>query len=179
MFAILSLLDTESEVRVFDLWRTLESTCGFERNHVTTIPHISWQVAESYNVDEVKRVLERLAKASKPFTIQTAGIGMFTGNTPVLYLDVVMNEKLDQFHRYVWQAGVPFAHGISELYQPDAWVPHITLSYGEITPGNIGCALEGLAFQSLRMSIQIQNVALASQEDDLTGKIHQVYPFSV
>lgn len=179
MFAILSLLDAESEARVFELWRVLESTCGFQRNRITPIPHLSWQVAEDYPVAGIKDQLRILAKSTKPFTVQTAGIGLFTETIPVVYLNVVMSETVNQFHRRVWQVGEPFATSLSGYYQPDAWVPHITLSYGEVTPENLGCALGGLAFKPLKMNIQIRNIALASQESDQTGRVHKVYEFHV
>jgi hypothetical protein len=48
------------------------------------------------------RHVEDLARQATPFQIEAGGLAMFTGAHLVLYVPVVRNLELSQFHQIVW-----------------------------------------------------------------------------
>ena len=165
MHGIATLLDAQHNSTVGNLWQKLEEDCDLTGIKLTPIPHFSWHVAEQYNVPRLKDVLEGLAEASSSFTIRTNGLGLFTGDKPIIYIPIVKNERLIHYHRAIWEMVTDIGHGISQLYAPELWMPHITLAYGDVNRERLMCAMERLSFRNFNWEIQVDNVALISQEE--------------
>ena len=48
-------------------------------------------------------VLSQIARETEPFTIESDGLGIFTGPMPVLYVPIVRSPALSRVHQQVWQ----------------------------------------------------------------------------
>jgi 2'-5' RNA ligase len=166
MNGIASLLDKPATARVERLWQDLETRCGLVGVKVTPFPHFSWQVTESYDLPHLETVLHALARHARPFTIHTAGLGLFTGENPIVYIFIVKDEPLMHFHKLLWEQMNGIAIRPALYYAPGQWVPHITLAYKDVNPANLDCAMQYLAFQSFDWEIQIDNLILVAQIDD-------------
>ncbi len=166
MNGIASLLDKPATARVERLWQELEDRCGLVGVKVTPFPHFSWQVTEAYDLPRLETVLLLLARQTQPFTIRTAGIGLFTSEAPIVYISIVKDETLIRFHTLLWEQTNGIAINPSLYYMTEKWVPHITLAYNDVGPANIDCAIQYLAFQSIDWEIQIDNLILVAQVDD-------------
>ncbi len=102
MHGVVSLLDGVHQQAIADLWDELEQTCGIKRlREILPYPHVSYHVAEEYDFDRLDGALTRLAATSAPFVVQTTGVGIFTGASPVLYLAVVRNPELTRYQQRV------------------------------------------------------------------------------
>src|SRR5690349_3549811 len=132
MQGIVSILDEANCQFVEDLWVELETEFGL-RGVRTIFPHFTYQVVESYELEEVEKILAQVAQSAGVFHVSTSGLGVFTGERPVLYVPVVRTQALNEFHRLLWEQITPLASGIHVHYQPRNWFPHITLAIDDLT----------------------------------------------
>ncbi len=165
MNGIASLLDDPASACVRHLWQELEVRCGLVGVKLTPFPHLTWQVTEDYDLPRLEFALRTLAGQVKPFSIHTSGLGLFTGENPIIYVSIVKDEALMCFHSLLWErmAGIAFHPAL--YYSPGQWVPHITLAYKDLTSANLDCAMQSLAFQSFNWEIQIDNLILVAQNE--------------
>ncbi len=159
MYAIASLLDTTSDRQTRELWQLLWGDCGLQGILETPTPHLTWHVADSYQPDAVQ-ILGQLSQSVSPFRMRIAGLGIFSGEVPVLHLSVVKTQEIISLHKILIALISPLAVNGSLYYLPERWMPHITLAYRDTTPENMMCALERLAFRTLEAEVLIDNFAL-------------------
>ena len=169
MYAIATLLDPNSDFKTRDFWQLLETDCGLAGIKTAPSPHFSWQGAENYQVGDVERILKETAGQLAPFMLQTAGLGLFTGPVPVLYLALVKTEGLLKVHRFLWELIGPLATGLNRHYSPDLWMPHITIAYQDLNAENLTCAVRNMLFRPVELDIQVDLLALLFQDNDDTG----------
>lgn len=158
--AVVSLLDEEHDARVRGIWKALEERFGLQGIYSTPYPHFSYHSAESYGADKAQAVLKRAAASVKPFQVQTAGLGLFPGERPVLFLPVVRDHRLSHVHASLYPDLAQLAVHENRYYRPEAWIPHITLAYGDLTPEGLPEVVRFLGGEGLEWSIEIANFAL-------------------
>jgi 2'-5' RNA ligase len=165
MNGIASLLDGPATARVERLWQELEVRCGLVGVKLTPFPHFTWQVTEDYDLPQFEVALRALAGQLEPFSIHTSGLGLFTGENPIIYVSIVKDESLMRFHSLLWEKMAGIASHPAPYYSPAQWVPHITLAYNDLTSANLDCAIQLLAFQTFNWEIQIDNLILVAQSE--------------
>lgn len=165
MFAVASLLDTQSDQKTRELWEYLLGQCGLLGILTTPIPHLTWQVAESYSDGAILQ-LERISSVISPISVRVGGVGVFTGDNPVVHLSLVKTARLMQIHQIIWDMLSSYGHDMNKYYAPDRWMPHITLAYRDVTRENLMCALESLAFRSLDTEVSINNLSMIYSEKE-------------
>ena len=176
MFAIATLLDPNSDTRARDFWQLLEKDCGLAGIKTIPLPHFSWQGADNYSFNKVEQILMETAGQSAPFVVRSAGLGLFTGLAPVLYLAVVKTDNLMKLHRSLWDMIGPFATGLNRHYSPDLWMPHITIAFQDLNADNLTCAVKNLLFKPVELEIHVDQLALLYQIDEDTG-VRSSFPF--
>lgn len=170
MNGIASLLDKPATERVESLWQELDTQCGLVGVKITPFPHFSWQVTEGYDSPHLDTSLQDIASQMQPFTIRTAGLGIFSGESPIVYILIVKNEPLMRLHAMLWERMDKIAVHPLPHYAPGQWVPHITLAYNDVRRDNLNCALKILAFQPFDWEIQIDNLVTIAQAEGLTAQ---------
>lgn len=173
MNGVASLLDKPTTARVEHLWQELETRCGLVGVKATPFPHFSWQVTEAYDLQLLEKALSGIARQAHPFTVRTSGLGLFSGESPIIYISIVKSDTLLRFHALLWEQLNGIAIRPARYYAPVQWVPHITLAYNDVTPANLDCAMQILAFQSFEWEIQVDNlvfiVHLENQPPETVG----------
>lgn len=169
MHGVVSLLNEEHYAMVEDLWAELETAFGVRSLYKTPFPHFSYHVASQYDLDLLEPVLRQAASESPKFNVRATGLGIFTGPQPVLYVPVVRNGALTEFHRALWHSVEKASGGSVNYYHPDLWVPHITLGDGETAKEHLPEIVRYLSGRELTWEIEVNNLALiydagASQE---------------
>ena len=160
MDAVVSLLDEKHYKLVEDLWTELEQRFGMRGIYVTPFPHFSYQVAERYDTDRLAVALQRLAARTRPFSVRTGGLGLFTGTFPVLYVPVVRTLLLSRLQEELWAEVSPTATDISPYYAAKQWQPHITLAHGDLDPERLAAATRYLSERDFHWEVQVTSVAL-------------------
>ncbi|GAB4581400.1 MAG: hypothetical protein Fur0022_41470 [Anaerolineales bacterium] len=170
MHGIVSLLNPTHSIKVETLWTRLETHCGLKGVKVTPIPHFSWQVTKDYDFDALKPAMAKLAAELSPFTIRTAGLGIFTGKGDiVLYINLVKDETLLKLHQSIWDAALPYTTNPIAYYAPENWMPHITLGHGDVDENGLACATRLLAHEDFNWQIPIDNLLLVFQPEGDIG----------
>jgi 2'-5' RNA ligase len=176
MHALVSLLPAPFNAKVEGIWQELEQELGLAGIKATPFPHFSWQIAEAYERESAGKILEGIAAATRPLTIWTSGLGLFTGTNPVIYVPIVKTVELVRFHAQAWEALAPVCHGRSPHYDPGQWLPHISIAYGDVTGENIGPAMQKLAFRNYDWEMVVDNISLI---DDPCGEMDSLrYAFA-
>jgi 2'-5' RNA ligase len=171
MHAVSSLLDAASTNKVGAMWNELDTQFGLKGIRVTPLAHFSWQIASHYDWEKARARLDELAKDILPFTVKVAGLGVFTGEQPVLYLPLSKDRLLLEIHELLWQTFDGLSQGVSPHYHPDRWMPHVTLAHSDVTNKNISEVIKTLAFQTFDWDCQIDNLALIKQ---FTGEVGEL-----
>ncbi|MBN2046886.1 MAG: 2'-5' RNA ligase family protein [Anaerolineaceae bacterium] len=176
MQAIVSTLPEPFYNQVQSLWQQLDLNCQLKGVCITPYPHITWHVGEY--TPRTLDILNDLIQTLAPIPIQTTGLGIFTGEKPVLYIPVVKTIELIKLHSQIWDAIAATATHNVEIYHSKTWVPHITLAYNDLTPENIDSAVKLLAFQSFDWDFSLTNLALIKEtiDGELYGSI-EVFDF--
>ena len=168
---VASLLPQPYYGQVEALWAELETDFGLKGVCVTPYPHFTWQIAPAYDLERITRTLEDIASRTAPFEISTAGLGLFNGESPVLYIPLVKTPVLTVLHQQIWQALLPASTNPSPYYSPEQWVPHITLACNDLTAESAGAVITRLVARNFDWQMRVANlffVAVSTEGESLT-----------
>lgn len=158
MMGIVSLLDDLHYQYIENLWAELQQKFGVKGVYVTPFPHFSYHVANDYNIDILEPILQRIAANQASFQVRTSGLGIFTGEAPVLYIPVVRHPILTQFHELLWRELSNTGNGTLEYYHPDHWLPHITIGFGDLSSDVLAHIAQYLSKRTFRWQITVDNL---------------------
>lgn len=176
-FGIISLINVDLEHDVRSMWLKIREILIKNDLPIQEHPHFSWLVARNYNVDKTLRSLERIAKNVRPFKIALSGIGIFSGETPILYLPIVRTILLSSIHRKIWANCRDYAEELNPYYSSEKWIPHITVTYANKDTQSILGVTQEIISNPLRIEIEVTNFVLAYQNEEESGLIGEI-PFS-
>lgn len=172
MQALIAEFSEESNEIIRSIWKQVEMSCG-EKSKVSFIyPHFTWQGAEKYQVQEFEMMLRNAFLGQKPFKIKLAGLGIFTGIKPILYLNMVKSPLVNKIHEIITEVSLPFVTAIEDYWLPENWMPHLTL----VEPGTdskiIGEFLPCLLERKFDAEIEVKSICLHTDE---TGEWQRLF----
>ena len=174
MAASASVLDEEHSAKVVALWDLLERELGLKAVRVSPFPHFSYQAARDFDLEVLTDVVGKVAAKARPLRVRTAGVGIFSGPSPVVYIPVVRSPELTRLHVALWSAGAMAAEEPLSEYHPAAWIPHITLAQTDVTTELLPQATSLLNAQDLYWEFEIDNLAIVrgrgSQQQELAAR---------
>jgi 2'-5' RNA ligase len=161
MQGVVSLLDDQHYARVESIWEELGQKFDVRGMYVTPYPHFSFQVAESYDEAACEGFLRELAARTRPLRVRTAGLGIFTVASPILYIPIVRSPALSDLHREIWCGVRQLVPGaVAHYYQPDEWAPHITLAQGDIDQDKLAEVVRFLSRRNFHWEFNVTNVSM-------------------
>lgn len=175
MYAIISELDNDSSVVVKNLWARLRDACGLRAIYDLPTPHFSWLVAEALDLPSAKAIIADLATHHLMLTSHVFGLGIFSGDRPVLYLPIVKSQAMIDLHNQIWEKLTPLADRVNGYYSPAFWLPHITLAINDLRRENLACALESVAFEPVELTISAANLILVVQKGNPPNNVLYQY----
>lgn len=126
--AVCLLLDARAEITLRKLWRRLEDDgipTLLSHTHGRHVPHVSYAVLRSYDLDRVVDALHLLPDEG-PMTLHFDAIGMFrrsrTWLVPAVTADIARRQER------VVEACESTGAELHRNYRPGVWVPHCTLA---------------------------------------------------
>lgn len=182
MEAVVSLLDEEHTRAVEEIWVELQRELGIHvaRERVP-FPHVTYQGADRYEAARLDAAFARIARATSPFAIETAGLGIFIGPLPVLYVSIARSPALAMLHQRIWHELGDAGTNISPLYDIERWMPHITLAQWDVTPENLPRIAQLLAGRPFAWRITLTNLAHVESESgapDTHYRVRTRYEFA-
>lgn len=159
-------------------WDTIREVFDRAEVPITALPHFSWHVANEYDEDEVEGNLSNLVKGFEPFAINIAGIGIFTAEVPVLYLPVTKTPIVSKLHGELWTILKSHSSVINPYYDPQVWIPHVTLTAGGASNDAICRVITELAHIPTSMELIVDHLALIYRNDRTSG-ISNFFQFGV
>jgi len=175
MYAIISELDPQSSRIIADLWQRLYDTCGLKAIYNVPTPHFSWFAAEDLDIQRAAPILSQIAQTSDALAIHTFGLGLFSGRHPVLYLPMVKSAEMISFHHQIWNQIQPYSQDPKLYYSPKLWIPHITLALKDLSPENLACAVNSLAFDPFELLVIVESISIAEYTDENLGQTLKQY----
>jgi 2'-5' RNA ligase len=169
MLAIASLLDEATDQQTRDLWRLLEEKCDLSGIKKAPYPHFSWLSCEDLAWSPVNAKLKRFTVKLNTLRVKTAGLGIFSGKIPILYLAIVKTQQLMDIHQMLWKKVGPHLINPQAYYLPDMWMPHITIAHGDLDADNLSCAIRNLAFDLIAFDIHINNISVIFHNTEDVG----------
>ena len=176
---VVALLDAETSAKVEAIWQEFQDTFGVHGVSVTPIPHFSFHVAEAYDAEQIVPMMKDLAQNIPPFSVRTAGLGIFTGTLPVLHIAVVRNIWLGKAHREIWNSLTPLATGIQTYYHINHWQPHITIAQGDIPPEKFPDVIRMLQDRDFNWNIEVNKLGfIADTSPNKVNALDEVFELS-
>lgn len=175
---VVTLLDEKSDALVRELWHELDVRFGLKGVARVPYPHFSYHVATDYDLPALEKVLTRFSASAAAFSVKTNGLALFVGTSPVVYIPVVRKPALTQLHQWVWGIADAFAIGTHAYYQPDEWMPHITLAQSDVKTNLILDVMKFLNERDLNWQFPVNNLAIIA--DGQAGSPHDIrlmFPF--
>lgn len=166
MQGIVSLLDAASEQAVRALWNELDRDWNLREGvRSAPIPHISYHVAETYDLTRIGHIPRRVAVETPPLRARIIGLDRFTEIEPVLYLAVERSAALLTLHASIWRAveDAGIARDAWKVYAPTYWVPHLTLAMGDLTEETLKAVRAAWSGRDLKRSLNISAISLFAE----------------
>lgn len=178
MAASASLLDDAHASKVEEIWATLRGEHRLTGVSVSPLPHLSYQCARDYDLALLSEVVSKLAEKARPLKVRTAGLGVFSGPRPVIYMPVVRSPELTRLQLALWSAGAVACEQPLAEYHPAAWIPHITLAQGDLDPDRLGPVMSALNQMDLYWEFEVDNLAIVRGRGDQPQELVGRYGFT-
>jgi 2'-5' RNA ligase len=126
--AVCLLFDVRSEAAIHRLWRRLEDLgvpTLLSHTHGRHVPHLSYAVLRSYDLDKVADALSLLPDEG-PMALHFDAFGTFRRSRTWLVPSVTAD--IARRHERVVEAVESTGAELHRHYQPGVWVPHCTLA---------------------------------------------------
>ena len=166
MQALVTTFPKPYEDQILTLWQDLKEKFSLQYIENITVPHFTWHICDTYELNAVTPLLERIAAEIEPFEILVEDVGTFISQSPVVYLKIKPNPLLIKLHTRLWQELLPYAHEPNMLYSPSMWHPHVTLALQDLSPEQLEPVLAYVGGQKISWRITIDHYSLLTQTTD-------------
>jgi 2'-5' RNA ligase len=141
--------------------------------------HCTLQLAEAYDWEGLAVALGGMAKHWESFTVTPVGVLGFTGAEAGIAVAPEKSPGFVAFHAAVWEAATPYAQGrVNPFYQPDRWVPHVTVKRCGPHSASFGAVMAMLATESLAEPLTLDTIAVQHDpgQNSLTHYLRLRFP---
>ena len=108
MYGIVTQIEGALGERIKGLWEDLASRYGADAVAGFNMPHFSYHIADDYDLEPAKALLDRVAASTPAFEVQTAGLGVLVHPGPLVFINVVRTPALSAVHAALWdEAATP------------------------------------------------------------------------
>ncbi|GGK71374.1 2'-5' RNA ligase family protein [Rufibacter glacialis] len=175
MVAIVSLLNAQDSDKVNQLIFSLEREFGLKGVQMTPYPHLTLVTVNDGSLPNLKEILGKTSGVCCRLKVTTTGLGIFTGEKPILYIPILRTADLNHFHAQLHREVSLVCQEVGPLYHPNLWMPHLSLALGDTTPEVVAQALLFLSRENFNWQVELDNLALLTKHGDLFLK-DDVFP---
>jgi len=163
-YAVVIYFDEISDQPILKVWKELE-----EKNISQTLnnpgirPHITLAIYDSFNCNECEKEIRQYAVGSNLLCLSADHFGIFPHASPILFIAPAPNMDLMNFHKNIHRILKKNTKGSWQMYQPDHWVPHLTLAR-DLKKKNLSAALEICMKIQLPLKLRITQIGIVCFE---------------
>lgn len=176
MIAVATLIEPQSTLTLAPTWGRILSLLSKAGVANAGLPHFSWHLASDYRLKDAREILRKITEDETPFNAKMSGVGIFTGEFPVVHLPLAQGDRMTRLHRKLWDALGGVSQSPSGYYSPENWFPHITLVEGDETAFDLNNLISGLATEPLYFDIPVDHLAIIYRTDSGQGILDR-FPF--
>ena len=162
MHGLITQLPDPYKEKVHQLWENFQKAHHLNGVFTTPIPHFTWHVDAQYQPELIPSLAEFFAENAPPAII-TDGLGIFCGEHPIIFINIMTTEELLSFHKKLFNILQPFSSKSNAYYEPGKWHPHITLALGDTNPVLAGTIIENLSNLDFAWTFECCNLSLIRQ----------------
>ena len=167
MPGVIVLLPEPFAGRVARLWETMEREFGVPRGYPGAVPHVTFHLGNHDTDPAAAPAVERVARATAPFTAYSAGLGVFGAEPPVVHLTVARSPEVaalaTHLNASLADAGFP---STDPNFAAERWIPHITVAHKNLAGVDLGPLLAWLATEGLTWEIPIRSLSIAIETEN-------------
>ncbi|MGE3074770.1 MAG: 2'-5' RNA ligase family protein [Dehalococcoidia bacterium] len=178
MPGVIALLPEPFAGRVAGLWDAMERDFGVPRGYPGAVPHLTFHIGNHDTETGAGPIIHRVARETRPFTVFTAGLGVFGDEPPVIHLMVARSPAVaalaERLTAELTAGGFP---ATDPYFAEDKWIPHITIAHRNLAGVEIGPLLAWLAKQDLAWEIPLASISMA-RETEKGAEIIETFPLA-
>ncbi len=127
MYGIVTLVEGALGESIKGLWEGLASRYGADAVAGFNMPHFSYHIADDYDLERAKALLDRVASETPAFDLQMAGLGVIVHPQSLVFINLVRSAALSAVHAALWDEATDAGTGVIMYCETDSWLPHVTL----------------------------------------------------
>lgn len=167
MIGIVALFDEENSSYIRGLWTSITQEFGFSGTHADSSPHLSFHVADRYDLEATQTRLKSLVCSVPVLEAPTTnGIGVFAGEDQVVYLPVVRIPRLTVMQRAIFDEVHRHAEDENTYYRPETWVPHVTLGRWPAEQDVAADVVRFLLGKDLERDLRLDNLSMIEERGE-------------
>jgi hypothetical protein len=175
-YSISLLLDETHAEIIEDTWQELADKLDIEHPYKAPLPHITCIQASAMEQEKVVQTLKTFASKQTPFVVRTAGLGIFTGDRVAVYVSIVRDPLLSDFHESLVDALTGTLDNMSSHHLIQYWMPHISL----VLPGTgelqLPRVIELLSKRDFHWEFEVEQLSVLNEankdgEPDITVRL--------
>lgn len=148
-------LDATFSQKIRDFWHSIASPFATMQG----APHITLAALPHNQPDSLRDIVPRLAQEHRTFALTFDTVATFAGDQGVVMLPPAPSLALLQLQQHCVRLLQAQHMPIHPFYQPDSWMPHVTLSQGE-SSSRIADILEQCQQQDIFNKTRVEKIAL-------------------
>lgn len=164
-YSIGVLLDDDHDKMVREIWAELEASLQINHFFTNPVPHITHLQADKVKEGTLQAAVEQFAASHGPFTVRTAGLGIFTGERKAIYISCVRNPFLSAIHSAMITSFSDAVDGLRATHHINYWMPHVTLLLPEMIGDNVGTIVSVLAQRNFTWEMRITKLVVLNHSD--------------
>jgi hypothetical protein len=165
MYGIVTIVDGVGLEQIEVLWAELRAEYGDAALEGFSLPHMTYHVADDYDLDGVRALLERLAEAYPAFTAPMRMIGALVGEAGmVTSLVPTRTPQLSALHEALWAPASELGTNVIDRYAADGWTPHVSLAYEPAILGAAPRIAEAMRGGRLPTTLEVDNLSVIEEQ---------------
>jgi 2'-5' RNA ligase len=159
-FAVVVYFDKKSVKPITDIWQLLdEENISSSISEFGIQPHLTLAIFDEICCETCEKLLSKIAARTRYLHIRASHLGVFTNPGWVIFLAPTPTQELLALHQEIHQVFREDSGTSWEIYQPNHWVPHCTLSM-DIPEKKVPRAIELCMQIKLPFDLNINRVGL-------------------
>ena len=128
MYEIVTIVEGDAGSQIERAWAELRAKHGPEATRGHNLPHVSYHVADDYDLAALERLFARLGSQRTPFDVPLWGLGTVSHESArIVFLNVGRSPEMTSLQDALWDEASAAGSGVIDRYRREIWFPHIML----------------------------------------------------